>query len=385
MILKSMDQRTDMFWKKRHEQLKKKPGKAMNRKRMAIRLAIILVFSAAMLSGCGYTKADADKIVLDSGFEDDEVFNILSDKNVIHCYYSEAQLYVDNLVNEYRKSLGDEIWYGSYHDDLVEMARNKALSRISKVKALNLMAEEEGIVLDAENASKADDVAAQYFDTLSDDEKESLDITLDDVQNVYREYALADYMYDKVTASIQTEISDDEARIVQVESILFSTKNEDGSQMDDNAKAGKLETAQKVLKQVRSGADFDSLILEYNDDSESSYSLSRSEDGTTDAFTEAAFALDKDEVSDIIETDDGYRIVKCINNFDRSETEANKVKLLESRKGTAFGEQFDKFEETLETNMNDKLWSGIGEPDKDITTSELFELYSESFDTATSQ
>lgn len=155
--------------------------------------------------------------------------------------------------------------------------------------------------------------------------------------------------------------------------------------MDDNAKTGILETAQKVLRQIRNGADFDSLILEYNDDSESSYSLSRSEDGTTDAFTEVAFALDKDEVSDIIETDDGYRIVKCINNFDRSETEANKVKLLESRKGTAFGEQFDKFEETLETNMNDKLWSSVGEPDNDITTSDFFELYSKSFDTVTAQ
>ena len=265
------------------------------------------------------------------------------------------------------------------------MARNKALSRISKVKALNLMAEEEGIVLDAENASEADEVATQYFDALSGDAKESLDLTLEDVQDMYREYALADYMYDKVTASIQTEISDDEARIVKVESILFSTRNEDGSQMDDNAKTGILETAQKVLRQIRNGADFDSLILEYNDDSESSYSLSRSEDGTTDAFTEAAFALDKDEVSDIIETDDGYRIVKCINNFDRSETEANKVKLLESRKGTAFGEQFDKFEETLETNMNDKLWSSVGEPDNDITTSDFFELYSKSFDTVTAQ
>ena len=363
----------------------KKYDTGLNRLCMAIRLAILLTVPVTMLSGCGYTKADAGRIVLDSGFEDNEVFSILSEKNVIHCYYFEAQLYVDNLINEYRNSLGDEIWYGSYHDDLVEMARNKALSRISKVKALNLMAEEEGIVLDAENASEADEVATQYFDALSGDAKESLDLTLEDVQDMYREYALADYMYDKVTASIQTEISDDEARIVKVESILFSTRNEDGSQMDDNAKNGILETAQKVLRQIRNGADFDSLILEYNDDSESSYSLSRSEDGTTDAFTEAAFALDKDEVSDIIETDDGYRIVKCINNFDRSETEANKVKLLESRKGTAFGEQFDKFEETLETNMNDKLWSGIGEPDKDITTSELFELYSESFDTATSQ
>lgn len=384
MILKSMDQRTDMFWKKPYEKMKKYDT-GLNRLCMAIRLAILLTVPVTMLSGCGYTKADAGRIVLDSGFEDNEVFSILSEKNVIHCYYFEAQLYVDNLINEYRNSLGDEIWYGSYHDDLVEMARNKALSRISKVKALNLMAEEEGIVLDAENASEADEVATQYFDALSGDAKESLDLTLEDVQDMYREYALADYMYDKVTASIQTEISDDEARIVKVESILFSTRNEDGSQMDDNAKNGILETAQKVLRQIRNGADFDSLILEYNDDSESSYSLSRSEDGTTDAFTEAAFALDKDEVSDIIETDDGYRIVKCINNFDRSETESNKVKLLESRKGTAFGEQFDKFEETLETNMNDKLWASVGEPDKDITTSEFFELYSKSFDTVTAQ
>jgi foldase protein PrsA len=384
MILKSMDQRTDMFCKKPYEKMKKYDT-GPNRLCMAIRLAILLTVPVTMLSGCGYTKADAGRIVLDSGFEDNEVFSILSEKNVIHCYYFEAQLYVDNLINEYRNSLGDEIWYGSYHDDLVEMARNKALSRISKVKALNLMAEEEGIVLDAENASEADEVATQYFDALSGDAKESLDLTLEDVQDMYREYALADYMYDKVTASIQTEISDDEARIVKVESILFSTRNEDGSQMDDNAKTGILETAQKVLRQIRNGADFDSLILEYNDDSESSYSLSRSEDGTTDAFTEVAFALDKDEVSDIIETDDGYRIVKCINNFDRSETEANKVKLLESRKGTAFGEQFDKFEETLETNMNDKLWSSVGEPDNDITTSDFFELYSKSFDTVTAQ
>ena len=101
------------------------------------------------------------------------------------------------------------------------------------------------------------------------------------------------------------------------------------------------ETAKEVLAKVKAGEDFAELAKEYSTDTATKEDggdlgyISRNE--MDEAFEEAAFALEKGAVSEIIETDDGYHIIKVTNKVPAEEAVFNEVKeeayadLLESR------------------------------------------------------
>ena len=98
------------------------------------------------------------------------------------------------------------------------------------------------------------------------------------------------------------------------------------------------------------------------------------------AFEEAAFNLGTDEISGIIETSQGYHIIKCISTFDRDETDRNKLKIVEQRRKEVFNEEYSGFVGGLTRNLNQELWDSVGFIQNDeITTSNFFQIYQENF------
>ena len=69
--------------------------------------------------------------------------------------------------------------------------------------------------------------------------------------------------------------------------------------------------------------------------------------------------LEYDEISDLVETSQGYHIIKCISTFNREETDANKVKIVEKRRREVFGEEYEAFVESLTRDLNEELWQQV--------------------------
>lgn len=181
----------------------------------ALAAAACLLFTA-----CGTAK---QKVILTDGFSPDTAFTITNSGHSITCTVRELELYAVNIRDKCSSAVGTA---GAGADIADREYVDQALARISKVKALNLMAEERGITLDEAGTAAAEQAASDYFGKLSDKDREALGLSSGEIASMYREYALADEVYRTVTASIETEISDDEARIVTVEQIVFSTVNE---------------------------------------------------------------------------------------------------------------------------------------------------------------
>ncbi|MBO6015377.1 MAG: peptidylprolyl isomerase, partial [Lachnospiraceae bacterium] len=98
-------------------------------------------------------------------------------------------------------------------------------------------------------------------------------------------------------------------------------------------------------------------------------------------FEDAAFNLGTDEISDVVETEYGYYIIKCISTFDRKETDANKQKIVEKRKKEAFNQVYDSFVTTLLRNLNTELWDSVELPsDESVKTSSFFQIYNDLFE-----
>lgn len=345
-------------------------------------MSAVLLAVVFMATGCriGLSEFGNTKIVLTTGFDKDEVFRI----DRMSCRLPEVMVYLTNTKNQYEQALGSQIWQTSYEGEtLGENLKETVLARMARIKAMNLLAEKYGISLSDEEFRNAAKAAKQYYEALNDRERQLLAVDEKLLCTMYEEYALAGKVYEYLIADINPEISDDEARTITVQHILIKTysMNEEGERVPyhDQAREAAYKKACDALRRARDGEDFMSLVTEYSEDSNSSYSFGK---GTMDtAFEEAAFNLGTDEISDIVETEHGYHIIKCISTFDRDETDRNKVKIVEQRRKEVFNEEYSGFVEGLARSLNEELWDTVGLiDDAEVTTSSFLDVYQEVFD-----
>ena len=344
-----------------------------NNKKPFNKIAIALLFALALL-----TAACAKKdIVITTGFDKDELMRI----NNKTCYLPEMMLYLSTIQNQYEEVYGPELWSQSHDGESLEKrVKDMVLAKIAQVKVMNLMAESYGLTLNDKEKETVKKASESFFGSLSDREKEVLNVKEDDIVSFYSEYALANKVYEYVIRDINPEISDDEARTITVEHILIKTYAKDGSgkkiNYSEKMKNEALELANEVcaLAKDKENNNFEDLIELYNEDSVSTYSFGKGE--MDPAFEEAAFNLGNDEISDVVETEYGYHIIKCINTFNREETDANKLKIVAKRRQEVFGEKYDEFVSGLTRKLNDTLWNQITITDNpEVTTTTFFDVY----------
>ena len=346
-------------------------------RRMAAALLTVLLL---LLSGC-MDSLKGSKVVLTTGFEKNEVFRIED----MSCTLPEAMVYLINTKNRYESVYGREIWNVSLDGvTLEENIKETVLAQLAQQKTMNLLARQHGVALSEEEEARVMQAAETYFQSLSEEEKSALQITVKDVEELYREYALARKVYQYIIKDINPEISDDEARTITVQYIYFRTCVLDGTgkkiEYSGEEKQEILRKAEEVRFQLKNEeADFEELILKYSDSEEGTCSFGKGE--KDQAFEDAAFNLETDEISDIVETPDGYYLIKCISTFNRTETDANKVKIVEKRREEVFGQEYEDFVAALTRNLNEDLWQSVSlDGTENITTSDFFDVFDKYFD-----
>lgn len=347
-----------------------------NRRMTAALLTVLLL----LLSGC-MDSLKGSKVVLTTGFEKNEVFRIED----MSCTLPEAMVYLINTKNRYESVYGREIWNVSLDGvTLEENIKETVLAQLAQQKTMNLLARQNGVALSEEEEARVMQAAETYFQSLSEEEKSALQITVKDVEELYREYALARKVYQYIIKDINPEISDDEARTITVQYIYFRTCVLDGTgkkiEYSEEEKQEILRKAEEVWFQLKNEeADFEELILKYSDSEEGTCSFGKGE--KDQAFEDAAFNLETDEISDIVETPDGYYLIKCISTFNRTETDANKVKIVEKRREEVFGQEYEDFVAALTRNLNEDLWQSVSlAGTENITTSDFFDVFDKYFD-----
>ena len=348
--------------------------------RVILKSNFIILLVIAMLTGCGMPDLDR-KVVFTTGFSDGEVFRIEDST----CSLTEIMVYLVNTQKGYESSIGSDVWEKETDTGTIESRlKESVLAKVAQIKAMNLLAEENGITLSDSEVSLAAQAADEYYSTLSDADKAAMNnVTSEEIADIYREQALAAKLYKYIIRDINPEISDDEARTITVEQILLKTYslNAQGERVDfsESEKKKTYSKAREILSSLDEDTSFEELMSEYNEADESTISFGKGE--MEDVYESAAFNLGTEEVSGVIDTSEGYVILKCITTFNKEETEANKVKIVAQRKREVFGAQYDTFVSTLTKELNQKLWDSITlVEDENVTASSLMDVYEKYFE-----
>ncbi len=337
-----------------------------------------LLLVLMLLTACG--EDGGAKVVFTTGLGKDEVFRI----GDAVCTMPELMVYLTNTQNQYESVYGPEVWNVSLDGvTLEENVKETVLAKTAQIKTMYLLAGKREVELDETESRQVEQAAEEYFTSLSEREQELMGVNADTIEKLYREYALADKVYRYIIQDVNPEISDDEARTITVQQILFRTSTVDGAgnrvEYSDEMKRTVYDKAVEVCGEAKGGeADFVELASRYSEDASITLSFGK---GETEAdFEEAAFSLETGEISEVIETTDGYHIIKCISTFDREQTDLNKLAIVEERRREVFGQEYDAFVETLARQLNAKLWEELALlHDDQVTTADFFDIYAKYF------
>ncbi len=350
----------------------------MKKLKQIVCIGISILLSLCCLCSCG--NDSAGKVVFTTAFGKDELFRI----GEISCTMPEYMLYLTNMQNEYEDVFGTQIWELTYEDTtLQENVKDIALAQIAQVKSMYLLAKEKEVTLQSGEEEKLALAAQEYYNSLSQAEIDAIGVSQDTVLQLYTEYALAQKVYEMIVSEVNPEISDDEARTVIVEQIVLktSTKDYEGN-IIEYSEATKTECWQKI-QEIREMAvsgeyDFTELAGKYSETDTIRSSLKKGD--ASSIIEDVVFDLETDEVSEVIESETGYHIIKCISTYDKAQTDANKLVIIEERKEEAFGREYDAFVSKLARKLNEKLWKSVELIHlQDVKTSSFFEVYNKYF------
>lgn len=288
------------------------------------------------LTGCGLP--GNTRVVLTTGLSGDQLFKV--GKSV--CTLPEAMIYVMDYKQQYETAYGVEMWQHDFGGmTLEEYVKETIIAQLASIKAVTLLAKENDITLDDSEKEKITQAANEYYDALTEDQKTYMNVEKSDVEDLLTAHVLSEKAYSEITKDVNTEVSDDEARIITIQQIRLDSP----------------ENAAIVKTRLDEGKDFGTVAAAYNKDTQTTVTLGRGEKEA--AYEEAAFSLENDEISDVIETSDGYYILKCVNNFDRDATEANKETMVKKRRDETFDAAYEALMADTPSEFNRHKWNKV--------------------------
>lgn len=308
-------------------------------KRMGYRLAAAAV-AAVLAVGSSGCRVGNEEVTISRGMADDEVF--LIDGKV--CTLPVMKLLLMNNMNLHGESYGIDLLQNEdlkVQKKFEQYVKKISMDEITRVYSMVALANAQGVTLTDEQKELAQWAGEDCFQSLTDEEVAYLNISQENVQDIYEKYALADKLYQSLVQDVNEEVSDDEARVMEIRQIY--TTNE--------------EQARKALADLEAETEISTVAANYNEADEISLTLQRGmlpEEAET-----VAFSMEDGEISDLIETDQGYYIFCCDNKFDEEQTQIHKQDIVEQRKQEAFHSVYDPFVETIHSKLNESVWDDL--------------------------
>ena len=288
---------------------------------------------------------------------------------------SVANLLLSEYKSSYESMFNKDVWNKDVNGITMEKyVKNSVKDTLESIVYTRNMAKELKIDITEDEKQRVKEAAKEYMESL---ETEATSYDVQAVEAFYTDLLLAEKAFYAVTDSVDTVVSTDEARMIQVQYIYLSTvtydENNELISLTDGEKTLKKEQGVMILEELEGGAEFGALAVEYSDDPDYSMELTRGEH--CEEFCDAAFALEMGKTSKLVESPYGYYIIKCINyNMDCDYNEQCE-KIILSRRKTVFTEVYLEYAKNRVTEYNDNFWDKNPVSDLQSGSGKLFDIY----------
>ncbi|MFP4698321.1 MAG: peptidylprolyl isomerase [Eubacteriales bacterium] len=360
-------------------------------------IILILIMMILIIPGCK-NKGDDDN--LNSTNDEDEVIsgskNEGDDDNLIftidgdEVYLPEIQLYLDSVKQTYEQN-GTDIWDTEIEGmPAEEYAKEKALESIITFKVIFKKAEELDIVLTDDEKTDIKKQAKENLKSLTYD-----DLTEEMLIGILTEGLLYKKVYDQLYEDyeVDEELLEenlqndpnyiyfiDNAEDILLEArakhILLKThdRNDQGmlEPLSEETQEQAKETAEEVLEKLNNGENFVELVHEYSEDVasvETDGEMTFGRNQMAAEFEEATYALEEGEISEIVQTDFGYHIIKLEEFIYPTEDEINEAiasvekdltdNFTDMQKMEAYDKQSKEWEDDFDIEINEDVWDEI--------------------------
>lgn len=302
-----------------------------------------VVLAAAVVCGCGV------KETLLSGRKSEREYG-----------KAETMVIVTTERLRYEELYTDKIW-DTVVDESGTTFEETLLSQIhdflKELKTMSRMADEEKVTLSGKERELAKQAAAQYMKELKN-AGESSEIDKDVVESLYEDYWKTEKLVETLTGSVNLEVSDSEAKVITVDEIVLSDKDQ----------------ADEALKKVQmEGTDFMTVAKEVSEDQEIEKKISRGL--RPEAYEKAAYVLATGEISDVIEADGKYYILRCVNDYDETATKVRKEEMVREKRNEVFYETYSEYAAKVHLAKDDSLWKNLSITDGERTSADFFEIF----------
>ena len=311
-------------------------------KKKIVALGLVVALSVSSLTGCSFNSKTPviGKIV---GLGSSEMFKI--DKKV--CSKQEYMLVLMDTAETYKADFGGKVdWNAKVSDNqtLQSYVMQKVKEDITVQYTLASMAKERNISLSTDESSMIKTKAAEYYKSLTSLEKEYTGASQENVESLYKNYYLADKVYDALAAEADAKISDEEARVMKIQYIRMNT---------DNTKEDKIKSTLKTVTDLVKGGyqTFAREAKQYSEDNVFEKTLKKNE--ATKTYEKSAFNLSNSEISSIIQDGKDYYLVYCVNSYLKTETEKNKEEIIKNAQQTYFNDKYSKYLKDIDVDFND--------------------------------
>ncbi len=276
--------------------------------------------------------------------------------------YSETILYLKYIQAYYEDVFGETIWdYDLGNKTIGDLAKQDVIDTIVERKIAKKQWDEYEVVITEEDEHNITHDSKNYLNNITDEDLLYYGITEEVVYQFFFDNLMAERVYDATTMNVDTNILDDEAKQITIQYILISTKKTDSKgnsvSVSEEDKHDAYVEAQELLIEATSAEDFQVFAKSNSDFAQTEMTFGKGE--VEKVVEEAAFALKTGEISNIIDSKDGYMILYCADDYNEDATLEKKEEIIDERQIHEFKTLFQQWEKGVRVKVNEKIWDRV--------------------------